>query len=204
MSPKGRTDMRSVPAVVISILFGLMAFLSAQSYAQGSLAVPLDGKLKTQSVLTSWERFNGSPALEVRRPLNLQQSNDVQSIVVLPIRDFRDGTIELDVEGHVGEGADPGARGFVGLAFHLSSDAGAFDAFYLRPTNGRADDQLRRNHALQYVSIPEYDFQRFRTDSPGVYESLMLTSSPTSGSDSRLQSQGRKPNFTSTVQLNRT
>ena len=43
--------------------------------------------------------------------------------------------------------------------------------FYLRPTNGRADDQLRRNHAVQYVSEPEYPWHRLRQESPGVYES---------------------------------
>jgi hypothetical protein len=27
---------------------------------------------------------------------------------------------------------------------------------YIRPTNGRADDQVRRNHSTQYISMPEY------------------------------------------------
>jgi len=45
------------------------------------------------------------------------------------------------------------------------------EVFYLRPTNGRADDQLRRNHAVQYVSHLEFPGHRLRQESPGVYES---------------------------------
>jgi hypothetical protein len=36
---------------------------------------------------------------------------------------------------------------FVGIAFRLQEDLQTYDAFYVRPTNGRADDQERRNHS---------------------------------------------------------
>ena len=42
---------------------------------------------------------------------------------------------------------------------------------YIRPTNGRADDQLRRNHSVQYESIPDFPWERLRKQQPGVYES---------------------------------
>jgi hypothetical protein len=42
---------------------------------------------------------------------------------------------------------------------------------YLRPTNGRADDQLRRNHSVQYESSPDFPWFRLRKESPGMYES---------------------------------
>ena len=45
--------------------------------------------------------------------------------------------------------------------------------FLYRPTNGRADDQLRRNHSTQYISFPEYEWQRLRTEAPGQYESYV-------------------------------
>ena len=161
--------MNAMVLFVVPLFFGSLSPSSA--LGASSVMISLDERLQTENVVTKWTMFKGSKALEVRRPEGLQQNNDVQSIVVLPSGGFRDGTIELDIEGHVGKGANPTARGFVGVAFHLSSDRKSFDAFYIRPTNGRADDQLRRNHALQYVSIPTYDFQRFRTESPGVYES---------------------------------
>ena len=42
--------------------------------------------------------------------------------------------------------------------------------FLLRPTNGRAEDQPRRNHSTQYVSEPDFPWQRLRQENPGVYE----------------------------------
>src|SRR5688572_33379506 len=62
-------------------------------------------------------------------------------------------------------------RGFVGIAFRVQKQGIGFECFYLRPTNGRADDQLRRNHATQYVSHPDYPWFRLREENPGVYES---------------------------------
>ena len=85
----------------------------------------------------------------------------------------RDGTIEVDLAGRPGQGANEAARGFAGIAFRLKSDQSAFECFYLRPTNGRADDQLRRNHSTQYISFPEFPWERLRRDTPGVYESYV-------------------------------
>jgi hypothetical protein len=48
-----------------------------------------------------------------------------------------------------------------------------YDAFYLRPTNGRAEDQLRRNHSAQYISHPAWTWARLRTETPGLYESYV-------------------------------
>jgi len=62
-------------------------------------------------------------------------------------------------------------RGFVGIAFHVQPQGSQFECFYLRPTNGRAEDQLRRNHALQYISHPDFPWYKLREENPGVYES---------------------------------
>jgi hypothetical protein len=44
------------------------------------------------------------------------------------------------------------------------------ETFYVRPTNGRADDQLRRNHTVQYTSEPDWPWFRTRKETPGLYE----------------------------------
>ncbi|MFL6279815.1 MAG: hypothetical protein ACJ731_06875 [Vicinamibacterales bacterium] len=85
--------------------------------------------------------------------------------------EFANGTIEAEIAGSPIEGASAGARGFVGIAFRLQDDMKTYDAFYLRPTNGRADDQERRNHALQYISHPQWTWQRLRQENPSKYES---------------------------------
>lgn len=96
-----------------------------------------------------------------------------QSLAIVKGSDFKDGTIEVDLVGMPRQGAPADTRGFVGLAFHVQDHGSKFEAFYLRFTNGRADDQLRRNHSAQYVSEPEFPWYRLRKENPGVYESYV-------------------------------
>ena len=84
--------------------------------------------------------------------------------------EFGNGTIEVEVSGQPAPGAQGGARGFVGIAWRLQDDKKTYDCFYLRPTNGRAEDQERRNHSVQYISHPEWTWYRFRSETPSRYE----------------------------------
>jgi hypothetical protein len=86
---------------------------------------------------------------------------------------FSSGAIEAEIAGAPAPGAFEGARGFVGIAFRVQDDNRTYDAFYLRPTNGRAEDQERRNHATQYISHPEWTWSRLRQETPSRYESYV-------------------------------
>ena len=86
---------------------------------------------------------------------------------------FSKGTIEVEIAGAPAPGADTSARGFVGIAFRLQDDRKTYDAFYVRPTNGRAADQERRNHATQYISHPDWTWFRLRREFPSKYESYV-------------------------------
>ncbi len=87
--------------------------------------------------------------------------------------EFTDGTIEVDLAGEPAAGAAGGARGFVGVAFRVQPDRKTYDCFYLRPTNGRSDDQERRNHTAQYISHPEHPWSALREKTPSRYESYV-------------------------------
>jgi len=87
--------------------------------------------------------------------------------------EFSSGVIEAEIAGAPAPGAPEGARGFVGLAFRVRPDLAASDAFYLRPTNGRAEDQERRNHAAQYISHPDWPWFRLRRETPSRYEAYV-------------------------------
>ena len=101
-------------------------------------------------------------------------SAGAQAIAIVTASEFKDGTLEVDVAGLPREGAPPTTRGFVGIAFHVQDHHGfQYESFYLRMTNARSDDQLERNHVTQYVSEPEFRWQRLRRDNPGVYESYV-------------------------------
>lgn len=104
---------------------------------------------------------------------DMQRSGTGGGIVVLPGTTFHDGTIEVDVAGNPKSNAPSLARGFVGVTFRVPPDASKYDYVYIRPTNGRADDQERRNHSTQYASFPDYEWLRLRTESPSKYESYV-------------------------------
>jgi hypothetical protein len=98
---------------------------------------------------------------------------DIEQLARIEGLEFSNGTIEAEIAGAPSEGASAGARGFVGVAFRLQDDMKTYDAFYIRPTNGRADDQERRNHAVQYISHPQWPWMRLRQETPSKYESYV-------------------------------
>ena len=78
--------------------------------------------------------------------------------------DFQSGTIEVDVRGRESMG-----QSFVGVAFHRKDDK-TYEAVYVRPFNFRASDPLRKQHAVQYIMLPEFDYDRLRRDFPEEFE----------------------------------
>ncbi|MEO5820371.1 MAG: hypothetical protein ABIT71_07665 [Vicinamibacteraceae bacterium] len=96
-----------------------------------------------------------------------------EQFAVIEASRFGDGVIEAEIAGAPRPDAGEGARGFVGIAFRMQDDLKTYDAFYLRPTNGRADDQVRRNHSAQYISHPDWPWFRLRKESPEKYEAYV-------------------------------
>lgn len=84
---------------------------------------------------------------------------------------IQDGIIEVELAVKIT--TPPGVRmpGFTGIAFRARSDGSHYDMFYLRPRNAVADDQAMRNHSLQYVAKPGYDWYPLRRQWPWIYES---------------------------------
>lgn len=104
-------------------------------------------------------------------PLPASAGKDENMMALLAGPEMKDGTIDIDVAGAPQAGEPDGARGFIGVSFRTGPRGAWSEVFYLRPTNGRADDQPRRNHSVQYASDPEYPWHRLRRESPGAYES---------------------------------
>jgi hypothetical protein len=98
---------------------------------------------------------------------------EIEQLAWIEGLDFSSGLIEAEIAGAPAAGAGEGARGFVGIAFRLQEDRKTYDAFYLRPTNGRAEDQERRNHSAQYISHPEWPWFRLRKETPSKYEAYV-------------------------------
>ncbi len=85
--------------------------------------------------------------------------------------DFQDGTIEADVAVKISV-PPPKFRmpGFVGIGFRARPDASKYELFYWRPGNAVSDDQDQRNHSVQYVFMPDFDWYQLRYDWPEIYE----------------------------------
>ena len=112
--------------------------------------------------------FKGKRAIKV---VEDGQVPNGEAYAVVKGTPFHNGTIEVEMAGLPAKSASEGARGFIGVAFRLRD--GRFEYIYLRPTNGRAEDQVRRNHSTQYSSFPDFDFARSRKEAPEKYESYV-------------------------------
>jgi hypothetical protein len=120
-------------------------------------------------VIADATRFDGRDAI---RLLEAKSSRE-GGMAILKAVSFEDGTIEMDVAGRRGRYAVPDDRGFIGLAFRIRPGGEPYEYIYLRPENGRALDQVRRNHSTQYGSHPDFPFARLRKESPERYESYV-------------------------------
>ncbi len=128
--------------------------------------------LKLINVKAEAAEHQGEKALMVAKADNKEPSQIVESLAILDNSEFHNGTIELEISGEPASWAGANARGFVGLAFRVQeTEPHTFECFYIRPTNGRADNQVRRNHSTQYISHPDYPWQRLRKEFPKMYES---------------------------------
>jgi len=101
--------------------------------------------------------------------------------------DFGEGAIEIDVKGK-----DVFQESFLGLAFHGKDDK-TYESVYVRPFNFRATDPARRDHAVQYMTVPEFDWPRLREQFPEEFENpVNSTLSPTDWVTLRVVVRGQR------------
>ena len=126
--------------------------------------------LEPINVTMSIEQLTGRETVRVIKDSTVKEVDEPTFVKVKGI-DFKNGTIEVNVFSRLLKDAPDNARGFIGIAFRINDSNSIFESIYIRPTNGRADNQLRRNRSVQYFSFPNYKFDKLRKDAPGEYES---------------------------------
>ena len=167
--PRANTQLHRSPcthaalSVVLSIIAACLQLTSASPAAR----LKRSNQLVPHRVKVEPVDYRG------KRASRIVEDGDVangEAYAVLRNVQFHDGTIEVELAGRPAAGAPETARGFIGIVFRLRD--GRFEYIYLRPTNGRADDQVRRNHSTPYSSFPDFDFARLRKEAPEKYEKL--------------------------------
>jgi Domain of Unknown Function (DUF1080) len=126
--------------------------------------------LIAHQVSMSFEKLAGKKVVKVIKDSTVKEVDEATFVRIKDL-DFKDGIIEVTVLSRLEKTASPTARGFIGIAYRINADNSKFECLYIRPTNGRADDQIRRNHSIQYFSFPDFKFPRLRKESPELYES---------------------------------
>ena len=120
----------------------------------------LDVKVKSESA-----EYKGRKAVRVTK----ESFGD--GFALLKNSDFQDGTIEVDLAVKI-TNVPPGARmpGFTGIAFRARADASHYELFYFRPGNSQSENQVMRNHSVQYTATPDFGWYELRRGWPWAYE----------------------------------
>ena len=120
-------------------------------------------------VSMSLEKLDGRDVVRVRKDPSVIEVDQPTFVRINGIS-FKNGVIKVKVLSRLLKNAPELARGFIGIAFRINELNSKFECIYIRPTNGRAEDQIRRNHSIQYFSYPDYPYTRLRKESPEQYE----------------------------------
>jgi hypothetical protein len=146
---------------LISSTLALMLPVSAKTPQAGGTQIDLAERLAGGKLRAVNREATASPGTKGGVHLSEKEGNGV---LWVEGSDFAEGTIELDVRGR-----DLPGQSFLGVAFHRKDD-NTYEAVYLRPFNFRAEDPARNQHAVQYISVPDYDWPRLRKEFPEEFE----------------------------------
>jgi len=152
---------RLTMSVCNPLFWALVAFAAPVSAQTVGQLIP--HKVKLESV-----DYQGKRAVKITEDGEVPNG---EAYAVVKDAVFHNGAIAVELAGRPAGSAGGAARGFIGIAFRLQN--GKFEYIYLRPTNGRADDQVRRNHSTQYSAHPDFSFAVSRQQAPEKYESYV-------------------------------
>jgi len=148
--------------VLCVIAFGVSAGVQAQEVIRPDLAGIATGE--------GWTVVNRGSTIETEgaRTVVTFDGRSGSGAAWLDGVEFENGTIEVMIRGR----NNPGGS-FVGVAFRGVDDE-TYDAVYFRPFNFVADNDLSRSHMVQYISHPDYTWNRLREEYTDVYENAIV------------------------------
>ena len=164
----------------IQIIFVLIMSVFSVSAQKQKLTLKKQ-TFELHNVTGSIIEFEGKKVLKIERDLKAIpfDVNKIEATVDEPhyarlvgLDDFENGTIEVKMYSQIQDPPPyPGVAGFIGIYFRIKEDDSAFEGIYVRPKVGRVNNQMYRNHAVQYISYPHAKFDTLRKSyPPGSYE----------------------------------
>lgn len=174
----GQTKTKAVTSRFLPVMWMAAAAMCSLALQPAAAPLPPSGRSFSLDSPSSVEARGvvASAATHMgRKGLRLVEAEGApgHAIAIVKGSEMLHGAIEVELAGRPLANSPEGSRGFAGIAFRVQPDSKQFEAFYLRPTNGRAADQLRRNHSTQYISHPGHPWHKLRAEAPGVYESYV-------------------------------
>ena len=154
----------------LNLLFVIMLFLFVENSLSAQLISLNKNNIEAVNVTMSIEKLMHKQVVKVIKDSTIKEVDEPTFVKIKGIN-FKNGTIEVKVLSRLLKDAPAFARGFIGIAFRINDSNTKFESIYIRPVNARVDDQVRRNHSIQYYSYPDYKFDRLRRESPEKYES---------------------------------
>jgi hypothetical protein len=157
-------------ATVRVFVFGALGLVLAALAPESPMAAAGQGSSETLNLA---ERLKAGRVRGVGRQVTASAARgdaihlseaDGEGVAWVEGTDFGEGTLDVEIRGR-----DVTGRSFVGIAFHRKDDR-SYEAVYLRPFNFRAQDAARRDHAVQYMMVPDYDWPRLRKEFPEEFE----------------------------------
>ena len=142
---------------VLAMLFTLNTYVQGQSVKYDLYGLCENKKLEPFNRQISQFAENEKKGIRFSK-------NTGDGIAWLKDVEFSNGIIELDIRGK-----DLMQQSFVGVAFHGVNNE-TLDAVYFRPFNFKSTDPVRRIHAVQYISHPDYTWSALREKYNGKYE----------------------------------
>jgi hypothetical protein len=167
--------LRAIPLLVLqaAVTLGAVSQTPAANHAaKPVLAIESPGALDIHHVTAEPVSYRGQSAIRISDAAP-DGGDSLSRIAIVKETSFQDGSIEVSLTGDTAPNAAPNLRGFVGIAFRVANQGAQYECFYLRPKNGRSEDQLQRNHSAQYISVPDSPWDKLRAESPGKYESYV-------------------------------
>jgi hypothetical protein len=147
--------------LTVSTLFFILTGFVSQ--AQQAVEPDLSGLLRTNK-LTAVNRNVSEISLADRKTVLHLDAKENAGIIWLNDFQLGEGTIEFDVKGQ-----NIPQKSFVGIAFHGTNDS-TYDAVYFRPFNFKSPEEERRDHSVQYISLPKFDWPVLRKEHTGIFE----------------------------------